>query len=172
MIQQNEDFKKFNMKTFFFLLFTYSFPALTYGPFSIFVGAISVKEYVMTISDPIMLGSGLFAILVLPIASYMFFLSHMRKYDGSEASVESLNKVAKAWIIVNIATTPTWGLLQTFVPARGVLSTLPLTEGVLSLPSLHFCGEPVFFFHFLVLQNFLFPWSTPFHSFPMERSLK
>ncbi len=103
MTQQNEDFKKFNLKTFLFLLFTYSFPALTYGPFSIFVGAISLKEYVMTISDPIMLGSGLFAILVLPIASYMFFLSHMRKYDGSEASVEKLNKVAKAWIIINIA---------------------------------------------------------------------
>ncbi len=98
-----EDRGKFNWKIFGFLLFSYLFPVLAFGPIALFSNAVNVAEYVSLAFDPILFPCVISFLVAVPIAGYSLFRKKIIAYDGSPESVKSLDAYFSRWYVINIA---------------------------------------------------------------------
>ncbi|MCR4579503.1 MAG: hypothetical protein K5681_04060 [Treponema sp.] len=97
-MEVSNNYSKFNAKTYAALLFTYLFPMLAFGPFALYVGAVDVHEYLITIADFVLILYMLVFCICLPTLLYFWFLKKIKAYDGTEKNIEELNKFSKIWI--------------------------------------------------------------------------
>ena len=78
-------------------LFTgaYILPTLAFGPFLVFIHALSMADLLRIIFTPICLIGLVVFNVVLPACVYVYYESTICKYDGSQASVQITNRRAK-----------------------------------------------------------------------------
>ena len=83
----------FSMKALF--MGAYILPTLAFGPFLVFIHALSMADLLRIIFTPICLIGLVVFNVVLPICVYVYYENSICKYDGSQASVQITNRRAK-----------------------------------------------------------------------------
>ena len=83
----------FTMKVLF--MGAYTLPTLAFGPFLVFIHALSMADLLRIIFTPICLIGLVVFNVVLPICVYVYYENSICKYDGSQASVQITNRRAK-----------------------------------------------------------------------------
>lgn len=73
----------------------YILPTLAFGPFLVFIHALSMADLLRIIFTPICLVGLVVFNAVIPICVYVYYESTICKYDGSQASVQITNRRAK-----------------------------------------------------------------------------
>lgn len=73
----------------------YILPTLAFGPFLVFIHALSMADLLRIIFTPICLIGLVVFNVVLPICVYVYYENSICKYDGSQASVQITNRRAK-----------------------------------------------------------------------------
>ena len=73
----------------------YILPTLAFGPFLVFIHALSMADLLRIIFTPICLVGLVVFNAVIPICVYVYYESTIYKYDGSQASVQITNRRAK-----------------------------------------------------------------------------
>ena len=73
----------------------YILPTLAFGPFLVFIHALSMADLLRIIFTPICLIGLVVFNVVLPICIYVYYENSICKYDGSQASVQITNRRAK-----------------------------------------------------------------------------
>ena len=83
----------FTMKVLF--MGTYTLPTLAFGPFLVFIHALSMADLLRIIFTPSSLIGLVIFNVVLPACVYVYYETTICKYDGSQASVQITNRRAK-----------------------------------------------------------------------------
>ncbi|MGI5116832.1 methyl-accepting chemotaxis protein [Treponema sp. SP13] len=83
----------FSMKALF--MGAYILPTLAFGPFLVFIHALSMADLLRIVFTPICLVGLVVFNAVIPICVYVYYESTICKYDGSQASVQITNLRAK-----------------------------------------------------------------------------
>ena len=83
----------FTMKVLF--MGTYTLPTLAFGPFLVFIHALSMADLLRIIFTPSSLIGLVIFNVVLPVCVYVYYETTICKYDGSQASVQITNRRAK-----------------------------------------------------------------------------
>ena len=83
----------FTMKVLF--MGAYTLPTLAFGPFLVFIHALSMADLLRIIFTPSSLIGLVIFNVVLPACVYVYYESTICKYDGSQASVQITNRRAK-----------------------------------------------------------------------------
>ena len=123
-----ENRAKFNKKVFGYLLFSYLFPVLVFGPICIFSEAVTVEEYVKIAFHPIVLLVAAVFFIVTPCITYAVLRKGFAAYDGSEKSMVKTNKMFKVWYMVNIGLVVAfYALFPCFVVWHTTITGLKLT---------------------------------------------
>ena len=73
----------------------YILPTLAFGPFLVFIHALSMADLLRIVFTPICLVGLVVFNAVIPICVYVYYESTICKYDGSQASVQITNRRAK-----------------------------------------------------------------------------
>ena len=74
---------------------TYTLPTLAFGPFLVFIHALSMADLLRIIFTPSSLIGLVIFNVVLPACVYVYYETTICKYDGSQASVQITNRRAK-----------------------------------------------------------------------------
>ena len=74
---------------------TYILPTLAFGPFLVFIHALSMADLLRIIFTPICLVGLVVCNVIVPVIMYVYYESNICKYDGSQASVRITNRRAK-----------------------------------------------------------------------------
>ena len=83
----------FTMKVLF--MGAYTLPTLAFGPFLVFIHALSMADLLRIIFTPSSLIGLVIFNVVLPACVYVYYETTICKYDGSQASVQITNRRAK-----------------------------------------------------------------------------
>ena len=83
----------FSMKALF--MGAYILPTLAFGPFLVFIHALSMADLLRIVFTPICLVGLVVFNAVIPICVYVYYENSICKYDGSQASVQITNRRAK-----------------------------------------------------------------------------
>ena len=83
----------FSMKALF--MGAYILPTLAFGPFLVFIHALSMADLLRIVFTPSSLIGLVVFNAVIPLCVYVYYESTIYKYDGSQASVQITNRRAK-----------------------------------------------------------------------------
>ena len=93
---------KFSKSILPLLLLSYITPSLFFGPFCLYIGAVTKEEYWKTITDPVI---NIFFIVLLAFGfiAYFSFKHFVLQYDGSEKSAKTISTIVRLMEIFAVA---------------------------------------------------------------------
>ena len=91
---------------------TYILPTLAFGPFLVFIHALSMADLLRIIFTPICLVGLVVCNVIVPVIMYVYYESNICKYDGSQASVRITNRRAKHFENISIIGANIHGLIM------------------------------------------------------------
>ncbi len=138
-------------KILIFSILAYTLPFFMYVPVVVLMGGMTLEESVSFGSSP---SSGilLFLSIIIPVVSFIFLDKKVRAYDGSEASIRTVNKLIKLYDLISFVLPITIIILHSF------LSTSANVQKGFS--PVAFKGASYMYFNFSVLFGLLSSFSV------------
>lgn len=105
---------KKNWKIPLFLILTYILPYLFFPGFIIFTEGMSFRELIRILNNPNVIIVFIF-LIITPILTYKMFMYKLARYNGSEKSINEVNKLVKIFENMSIAYPIILIILSTFI---------------------------------------------------------
>ena len=99
------DKSKYSLKIILTLVLSYSIGPLLFGPLAMFINAVTFKEYLRTISNPLVIGTFCVTCILLPLFLYYIWRRKVEAYDGTDEGVRKILMSTKILFIVAVAGT-------------------------------------------------------------------
>ena len=153
----------FTMRALF--MGAYILPTLAFGPFLVFIHALSIMDFLRILFTPICLIGLVVFNVVLPICVYVYYENSICKYDGSQTSVQITNLRAKHFENLSIIGANINGIaLFTFMLIACRLHTIEYQPLVLLLAA----GGSTWLFALISYIPFLEYFEKHIHNLPMK----
>ena len=153
----------FTMRALF--MGAYILPTLAFGPFLVFIHALSIMDFLRILFTPICLVGLVVFNVVIPICVYVYYENSICKYDGSQASVQITNLRAKHFENLSIIGANINGIaLFTFMFISCRLHTIEYQPLVLLLAA----GGSTWLFALISYIPFLEYFEKHIHNLPMK----